>query len=52
MVKDVALGVGCSGLVSQAGQIGHRVATAATFLESFAAQALSCEGGPRHSLHA
>ena len=33
-------------------QIGPRVATAATFLQSCAAKAISPWDGPRHSLHA
>ena len=40
-----------SGLVKSA-QFRQRLATAATFLRSCVAQALSREDGPRHSLHA
>ena len=54
LVKLIAVGAGGLGFDSRAGQIGqccHRLATAATFLLSCVAQALSREDRLPHSLH-
>ena len=45
-VKDISFGPGNLGFNSQAGQIGHNVATATTFFRSCVAQALSRVDGP------
>ena len=52
IVKDIAVRAGCLGFDSLAGQIGHGVASATTFLRSCAAQALSHGDGLRYSSHA
>ena len=46
-----AIGAGGQGFKSRVGQIGQRLATAATFLRSCVAQALSRGDGLRNSLH-
>ena len=48
VVKDIAVGAGGLGFDFWADQIGHSVATAAMFLGSCAAQALSLGNGSLH----
>ena len=52
--KDIVIGLESRGFYSRAGLIGYigqRFATAATFLRSCVAQALSCGDRLRHSFH-